>query len=235
MATSDSLIPYGPRNKSPWEIVDLHLLSGQPVPDEIASQVERPWLIGEGQELDLGLFGNFINTWSIWVENLQVKNLQTLAKVSKLKNLSINTFECDLAVRSSAAKEIEKLGDLQGITGLHLIGVPITDLTPIRNLLKVETMVLEFTDIKNLQPLEKLENMWSLLLKGSKQVDISSLAKFPNLKRLDISQTEVSDLSPLKNHPNLREINASETLVKDWSPVNYLEDVIGRPSDWDRG
>jgi hypothetical protein len=119
------------------------------------------------------------------------------------------TLECprssQSAIRSLAGIEVCK-----GLTRLDLSGHEITDLSPLRALVKLETLYLH----------------------GNPELsDVTPLAELPALQMLYLAQTRVRDLNGLRGHPALNYLSISETPITDITPLvelPKLETVILR-------
>ena len=115
----------------------------------------------------------------------------------------------------------------------------ISDLTPLSDLEKLQTLGLEYNAVSNLRPLASLENLQWLNLTENKITDISPLKNLTNLIFLDISNdyyspqwagdNEIKDLDPLQNLVNLNRldtghnpIGSSIDIVRSLPKLNHL-------------
>lgn len=106
----------------------------------------------------------------------------------------------------------------------------ISDLTPLSDLKKLQTLGLEYNAVSNLHPLASLENLQWLNLTENKITAISPLQNLTNLTFLTLrndyygpewaGNNAVQDLSPL------RDLNKLEGLYVDHNPIGGTVDIV---------
>jgi len=77
-------------------------------------------------------------------------------------------------------------------------------------------------DVTDLGPLGDLARLESLDISGTQVTDLSPLSRLTDLRRLNVSSTPVSDVAPVAGLRQLEELNLSRTKVKDLSPLEGL-------------
>ena len=105
-------------------------------------------------------------------------------------------------------RDIENIEGLQHairLKQLSLTGNPITDLSPLANLVNLERLTCSRTEtLEDIGPLANLRSLRHLSLSHNKIRDITPLANLHNLEVLHISHNRIVDHSPVANLP-LRE------------------------------
>jgi internalin A len=128
------------------------------------------------------------------------------------------------AVAANAAV-LEKIWEAKQsqATFLNLNGEKsLTDLSPLKDLSKLQTLRISNTQVRDLSPLKGLENLQMLYVNYTQVSDLSPLKALANLKRLDVANTQVSDLTPLKALVNLQILWIANTQVSDLTPLKAL-------------
>jgi len=101
----------------------------------------------------------------------------------------------------------------------------ITDLGPLRNLVKLQTMELPNQRIIDLSPLAGLTALTNLSLSGNQIVDVAPLANLVNLRGLGLGENQIVDVAPLANLVNLRGLGLSENQIRDVSALSALPNL----------
>ena len=97
---------------------------------------------------------------------------------------------------------ITSLKGLEFATELERLGIPlspVTDLTPISQLVKLKYLDASGCKIVDISPLANLKELVSLNLEKNRIRDVSPLAELVNLRTLYIQHNPVRDFSPLDN------------------------------------
>ena len=128
-----------------------------------------------------------------------------------------------------AGKGISDITGLEFATNLRELDLsqnPITDLSPLANLITLEILHLSelSPDTLNLDisPLATLINLKELFLVGNGISDISPLAGLKKLRRLNLSNNQISDLSPLARLTELQTLQIRRNWTRDISPLAGL-------------
>ena len=113
----------------------------------------------------------------------------------------------------------KKLKELQS---LSLIGIPVSDLSPLAGLTELTNLDLARTQVKDLSPLAGLNRLTEVRLGGAPVSDLSPLAGLSRLTWLDLARTRVSNLSPLSGLSGMTRLDLDGTPVSDLSPLAGL-------------
>ena len=145
--------------------------------------------------------------WDKDYENeITVKSIKGLEKAVNLKMLTFSSSDTPEAgdIRYSASS--------------------ISDLTPIKDLKKLEFLRLSHNNIEDVTPLKELTNLKHLYISHNRIVDVSPLGKLTNLVDFDISINYIADASVAKNYSKLNMFNAIRNKITD---ISYLDTITG--------
>ena len=167
--------------------------------------------------------------------DMRVKSIEPLAGLTKLETLSLgNSGVRDLTPLAkltrlrkldlSWAREVSDLTPLSGMTELREFrGVPVSDLSQLEPLQKLEILVVGSSKVTDLTPLQKLPALRELNLNNcEKLADASPLSKLSKLTRLDLGRTKVTDLAPLASLSDLTYLRLANCKLADISPLANL-------------
>ena len=101
-------------------------------------------------------------------------------------------------------------------------GSPISDLSPLAGLTRLEVLDICGTDITDFSALRKLTNLKELYLVETGISDVSPLRHLTGLTRLSVARNEVSDVSPLASLRNLKWLALHQNSISDLSPLDAL-------------
>ncbi len=126
-----------------------------------------------------------------------------------------------------SGKGIVNLTGLEHATDLQSLGLArnkIQDLSPLSGLTGLVFLNLGNNQISDLRPLAALTRLEVLHLWGNQIEDISPLTGLVNLKDLNLSNNQITDLSPLVGLPNLENLNIllNEKGVLSTIPISKL-------------
>jgi len=135
------------------------------------------------------------------------------AVATKLKKKPKDVNEADFAKVTSLALSRSQLSDLTPLKELNKLqdltlsgAVAVFDLTPLKGLKSLRSLNLDYTAIFDLTPLKELTGLQELYLCGTKVSDLTPLKELTELKKLYLDDTMLSDLAPLKSLVNLQEL-----------------------------
>ena len=157
-------------------------------------------------------------TYEPFVGEQQIRSIVGLEKAVNLKQLTISgNFEDS----RGALRDISPLRDLKKLELLRLSHNDITDISPVKGLTNLKHLFLSHNRIEKIDAIKNLTNLESLDFarnKGKERIsDISGLANLTKLKLLGLSDTNILDISILKNLVNL------ETFMANDSNINNIE------------
>jgi len=98
----------------------------------------------------------------------------------------------------------------------------ITDLEPLRRLVKLKVIVANKTGIQDVQALKDLRDVEYIDISDTEVSDISVLNKFPKLKTLKADRTKVQDLDPLASLKSLTSLYVDDTGIHDIHASDFL-------------
>lgn len=145
--------------------------------------------------------------WDKDYENkITVKSIKGLEKAVNLKMLTFSS------------SDIPEAGDIRYSAS------SISDLTPLKDLKKLEFLRLSHNNIEDVTPLKDLTNLKHLYISHNRIADVSSLGKLTNLVDFDISINYIADVSVAKNYNKLTMFNAIRNKITD---ISALKDITG--------
>lgn len=143
--------------------------------------------------------------WDKDYENeITVKSIKGLEKAVNLKMLTFSS------------SNIPEAGDIRYSAS------SISDLTPLKDLKKLELLRLSHNNIEDVTPLKDLTNLKHLYISHNRIADVSSLGKLTNLVDFDISINYIADVSVAKNYNKMTMFNAIRNKITD---ISALKDV----------
>lgn len=123
-----------------------------------------------------------------------------------------SVFSVQSTLSSQPSKE--QLHKLVLLEKVEFAEAPITDLSPMRNFLRLKELRFSGTAVSDLKPIAQMEDLEVLQASRSPITSTAAVANFKNLKVLDISNTPIDDLKGLSGLYELRELNCSGTQIK---------------------
>ena len=123
--------------------------------------------------------------------------------------------------------DISPLKNLILLETLHLEETKITDLSPLQDLTQLKDIMLNNGLISDVSPLKNLTNLESLSLYGNQITDITSLKSLPQLKSLNVGYNKISDITPLKDIVSLQTLVLNQNQISDFSPVQNMSNLKG--------
>jgi internalin A len=137
-------------------------------------------------------------------------------EISSIKGLRFIAMRCD---------EFSDLSPLKNAIRLEKLvceGCKVSDLTLLSNLTSLKYVHCTRTLVCNLAPLQNLTALHTLFCEHTQVSDLTPLQNLTELQRLYCSHTQVSDLAPLQNLTALQTLECSETQVSDLTPLQNL-------------
>lgn len=133
---------------------------------------------------------------------------------------SIKGFEkaVNLKMLTFSSSDIPEAGDIRYSASY------ISDLTPLKDLKKLEFLRLSHNNIEDVTPLKDLTNLKHLYISHNRIADVSSLGKLRDLVDFDISINYIADASVAKNYSKLNLFNAVRNKITD---ISYLDTITG--------
>ena len=131
-----------------------------------------------------------------------------------------------MGINISNLKPISELVDLQSLSigntsGTGNESVKLNDLTPLSSLSELTYFKISDTKVRSLVPISELIKLKEISISGKIQ-DLTPLSNLENLETLNISRTKVKSLDALSNLFNLKELDTYDTSISDLSPLSKL-------------
>ncbi len=168
---------------------------------------------------DIGLLKKFPNLQKIDLS-------KTPIEVISLPKWKIMLAKLPFIKISSRKKiNLSPLKKLHSLETLILRETNFQNLKSIAHLTNLKELNLRGTDVSDLEPLKELTYLQSLDLSLTEISDIRFLNNLKNLQGLEIRNTQVSNIEPIKGLINLRTLNLLGTPVKNLEPVKSLKNL----------
>ena len=122
-------------------------------------------------------------------------------------------------------REIASLIGLEYATNLTfalLEGNPISDVSPLANLVQLRMLNMAGCQISDIRPLANLTCLESLYLHSNQIEDITPLANLTRLTDLWLTDNHIADVRPLEKLTLLEELRIHRNLIVDHSPLDAL-------------
>ena len=120
---------------------------------------------------------------------------------------------------------IEALGELTNLVGIHMDWQPLSDITPLAKLTNLQYLILSRTDVTDVTPLAGLTNLTDLDLSGDQIGDLSPISGLTNLKNLYLMGCNISDIGPLGGLTNLTILYMSDNSIADAGSLAGLTEL----------
>lgn len=128
------------------------------------------------------------------------------------------------AAKTSSSPTKEELASVTNLDSINLTRNPaITDLEPLRKLLKLQIVLIGGTPIKDLSPLEEHRDIAVLEISDTPLSDIFLVRQFSKLREFRADNTKVESLDALFGLKNLKRVYVDHTSVHDITAAEFLE------------
>ena len=165
-------------------------------------------------------------TYEPFVGEQQIRSIVGLEKAVNLKQLTISgNFEDS----RGALSDISPLRELKKLELLRLSHNDITDISPVKGLTNLKHLFLSHNRIEKIDAIRNLTDLESLDFArniGEERIsDISAIANLTKLKLLGLSDTNIPDISVLKNLVNLEIFMANDSKIEDISALKTAKNL----------
>jgi internalin A len=109
-----------------------------------------------------------------------------------------------LYIGKGSITDLSPIKTLVKLEGLRISMNPVSDIGPLAGMLQMDRLDLGRTQVRDLTPLKKMNNLTELMLDDTPVDDVTPLAGLAKLERLSIKRTRVTDISPLKSLRKLK-------------------------------
>ena len=120
---------------------------------------------------------------------------------------------------------VETLTGLEFATNLTRLKIgynPVTDLSPIAGLIKLESLYMWATPVSDITPVANLTNLNDFRASYCEITDISPLANLVKLEKLSLDGNQIVDVRPLAGLALLKTLNIESNLILDHSALDGL-------------
>ena len=116
--------------------------------------------------------------------------------------------------------DLSPIADLVQLERLDLGGCQVSDITPLANLTQLTYLTLHHNfRIIDISPLTNLTRLTELRLSRNRIVDISPLANLTQLTELQLSHNRIVDINPLANLTKLTALTLANNAITDFQPL----------------
>lgn len=171
---------------------------------------------------DITLLCRLTNLKKLNIGQTPLKDLSPLAGLVQLEDLWIGNY--GTPDRFKVPLNLEPLKDLVKLQRLVIVGSHIRDLSPVANLPDITYLELAYSRVDDFQPLLKLTHLKGLQLEGNStaKANLKIVAELPELTYLKLQACRIVDLSPLRSLTKLEHIQLDSNQIIDLTP---LEDM----------
>lgn len=128
------------------------------------------------------------------------------------------------AAKIGATPSKEDLASVTNLDSLNLTRTPgITDLEPLRKLLKLQVLRIGGTAVKDLSPLEDHRDITVLEISDTPLSDIFLVRQFSRLREFRADNTKVESLDALFGLKDLQKVYVDHTAIHDITAAEFLE------------
>ena len=166
-------------------------------------------------------------------------------KIADISNLKNSKYLGMLDISNTKVEDLSPLSRSWLLHTLYMNNTPISDLSPLSNLQELYTLHCEKNPISDISPLSSMKRLRKVAMINLDIKDLTPLADLNYLEVLFLKGCPIEDIAPLRSFGKFTEglvdnmigiayLNLEDTNVTDWSPVDHIDNVIGRPGDWNR-
>ncbi|WP_448520287.1 leucine-rich repeat domain-containing protein [Rhodoflexus sp.] len=153
-------------------------------------------------------------------EGLSEVSLEQLRTITQIEALDLSA-----PARAGLITSFDPLTELTGLRSLKLAQTHISDLWPLRNLSRLQSLDISGTQVSSLDPLKYLSSLQQLNLAGLAISDLSPLSNLLQLQQLNISGTRVSDWEALAELSNLQTLQATNLPATSLKGIEQLKSL----------
>ncbi len=151
---------------------------------------------------------------------VQLSDIKLIGKFINLQELHLNNIRVSQQKPSSIMVLLEKLKIVKSPASKYIY----IDLSPLKNLTKLEILTLVHSEINNIKPLAFLKNLKELDISYTEILDIEPLCELPNLEKLTIEPYSIKNLKQITRIKKLKELKLNGQIDPD--AIKYLETVL---------
>ena len=99
------------------------------------------------------------------------------------------------------------------------------DITSLRYMTNLNTLVVASVEVSDLTPLSNLTNLTTLMIRDVPATDLSPLAGLVNLESLDLALNQISDITPLSGLTRLNHLSLWNNQISNLGPLSGLTNL----------
>lgn len=173
-----------------------------------------------------------------WQQVLRVNRELSQASLSEAQQTKLTAFQnpadtyAELFGKTFLAEEAPPIGEIREILQLERLycqKTQVESLEPLQALRNLKMLFCSWSRISSFQPLRQHKQLETLYANFTRLGDLETLSSLPNLKTLVVGQTRISDLSPLQSLTQLEDLRFADTEVDNLnvlSPLKHLRSLF---------
>ncbi|CAL6078619.1 leucine-rich_repeat domain-containing protein [Hexamita inflata] len=159
-----------------------------------------------------------IQNWNQLLElNLTGNKLKSVAQLENLTQLKVLELTSNQNI-----KNVEPLRGLVNLTTLSLQYNKIENVEPLRGLVNLRDLYLSSNQIENVEPLRGLVNLTDLSLQYNKIENVEPLRGLVNLTTLSLHENKIQNVEPLRGLVNLTDLSLYQNQIENVEPLRGL-------------
>lgn len=125
----------------------------------------------------------------------------------------------DGTVRNGGLTSLKDLAKFKNLRSVNIALENISDLTPLKDLDKLEQLQLKHNPIEDITPLADLPSLKELILYDTKITELNALSDCPKLENVEIGRTFVKSISAIAGINNLTTLGLRDTSLETLSGI----------------
>lgn len=177
---------------------------------------------------DISPLKNLVNLEILYLGSTKVTDISALSNLTNLVDLNLagKYIEEGSDEQKSVIKDITPLKNLTKLNILSLANRGLTDISALSNLKSLTEVYLSENEISNIEVVSNFVNIETLDLSYNKNiVDITPISKLENLYFLSLFSNKIEDISPLKDLVGLNTLFLQDNAISDISPLEQLTNL----------
>jgi len=131
----------------------------------------------------------------------------------------------DIDLSNNAFADISFIPKLE-VTSLCMNNSQVKDITPLKDLTDLWSLVITGSRIENLEPLRGMTTLAQVKLDDNRIKDISPLSSSTKMGYLDVTRNRVDNIGSISYLVNLNFLYIRHNLIKDFTPLGTLPGLI---------
>ena len=157
------------------------------------------------------------------ISTLLSQDSEQIDRVMRVLAQEATSLSCtEMYLRGTQVADITPLANVVTLESLDLTETSVSDISSIAGLTSLKRLSLDDTAVSDVTPISNLTSLERLDLAATKVADVDELGELRALRMLDLSGTEVSNVTPLKDLCSLEWISLMNTAVDDVAPLSTL-------------